>query len=58
LARLGHPIAASTVRQILYAAGVDAAPHHSGPTRREFLCILEVGAHCLLAAERTSPSTW
>jgi transposase InsO family protein len=37
LARIGHPIAASTVWQILHAAGIDPAPRHSGPTRREFL---------------------
>ncbi|WP_432049170.1 integrase core domain-containing protein, partial [Streptomyces asiaticus] len=37
LARLGHPIAASTVWQILHAAGIDPAPRHTGPTWREFL---------------------
>ncbi|USX56328.1 integrase core domain-containing protein [Lentzea sp. HUAS12] len=37
LARLGHPIAASTVWEILNAAGVDPAPCRSGPTWREFL---------------------
>ncbi|MFF1707061.1 integrase core domain-containing protein [Streptomyces sp. NPDC058252] len=37
LARLSHRIAASTVREILHAAGVDPAPRRSGPTRREFL---------------------
>jgi putative transposase len=37
LARLGHPIAASTVWEILYAAGIDPAPRRSGPTWREFL---------------------
>ncbi|WP_223839128.1 helix-turn-helix domain-containing protein [Saccharopolyspora pogona] len=37
LARLGHPIAASTVWQILHAAGIDPAPRRSGPTWREFL---------------------
>ncbi|MGI5143846.1 integrase core domain-containing protein [Streptomyces sp. CA-106110] len=36
-ARLGHPIAASTVWEILHAAGVDPAPRRSGPTWREFL---------------------
>ncbi|MCX4596344.1 integrase core domain-containing protein [Streptomyces sp. NBC_01549] len=37
LARLGHRIAASTVWEILHAAGVDPAPRRSGPTWREFL---------------------
>jgi putative transposase len=37
LARLGHPIAASTVWKILNAAGIDPAPRRSGPTWREFL---------------------
>jgi putative transposase len=37
LARLGHPIAASTVWEILHAAGVDPTPRRSGPTWREFL---------------------
>ncbi|MBV6702610.1 integrase core domain-containing protein [Kitasatospora aureofaciens] len=37
LARLGHPIAASTVWEILNAAGIDQAPRRTGPTWREFL---------------------
>jgi nicotinamidase-related amidase len=37
LARLGHPIAASTVWEILHAAGIDPAPRRSGSTWREFL---------------------
>ncbi|MFI6449314.1 integrase core domain-containing protein [Kitasatospora sp. NPDC050543] len=37
LARLGHPIAASTVWEILNAAGIDPAPRRTGPTWREFL---------------------
>ena len=36
LARLGHRIAASTVWEILHAAGIDPAPRRSGPTWREF----------------------
>jgi putative transposase len=32
LARLGHRIAASTVWQILRAAGIDPAARRSGPT--------------------------
>ncbi|MGW4080525.1 integrase core domain-containing protein [Streptomyces asiaticus] len=34
---LGHPIAASTVWEILNAAGIDPAPRRAGPTWREFL---------------------
>ena len=37
LAKLGHPIAASTVWQILQAAGIDPAPRRSGPTWKQFL---------------------
>ena len=37
LVKLGHPIAASTVWQILHAAGIDPAPRRSGPTWKQFL---------------------
>ena len=37
LVRLGHPIAASTVWQILHAAGIDPAPRRAGPTWKQFL---------------------
>jgi transposase len=37
LARLGHAIAASTVGEILHAAGIDPAPRRAGPTWRQFL---------------------
>lgn len=37
LARLGHPIAASTVWEILNAVGIDPAPRPCGPHLREFL---------------------
>jgi putative transposase len=37
VARLGHPIAPSTVWEILYAAGIDPAPRRTGPSWREFL---------------------
>ena len=37
LVRLGHPIAASTVWQILHAAGIDPAPRRTGLTWKEFL---------------------
>jgi len=35
LARFGHAIAASTVREILHAAGIDPAPRRPGPTWRQ-----------------------
>jgi putative transposase len=37
LVKLGHTIAASTVWQILHAAGIDPAPRRSGPTWKQFL---------------------
>ena len=37
LVRLGHPIAASTVWQILHGAGIGPAPRRSGPTWKQFL---------------------
>jgi len=37
LVRLGHPIAASTVWQILHDAGIDPAPRRPGPTWKQFL---------------------
>jgi putative transposase len=37
LVKLGHPIAASTVWQILHAAGIDPAPRRSGPAWKPFL---------------------
>lgn len=37
LDRLGYRIAASTVEEILTAAGIDPAPRRSGPTWRQFL---------------------
>jgi hypothetical protein len=37
LVRLGHPIAASTVWQILHAAGIDPVPRRTGPTWKQFL---------------------
>ncbi|MGW7005557.1 integrase core domain-containing protein [Streptomyces sp. NPDC054933] len=43
LARLGHPIAASTVWDILHAAGIDPAPRRAGPTWREFLSTQATG---------------
>ncbi len=37
LVRLGHPIAPSTVWQILHDAGLDPAPRRKGPTWKQFL---------------------
>ena len=37
LVRLGHPIAASTVWQILHAAGIDPISRRKGPTWKQFL---------------------
>jgi putative transposase len=37
LVKLGHPISASTVWQILHAAGIDPAPRRTGPTWKQFL---------------------
>jgi hypothetical protein len=37
LVKLGHLIAASTVWQILHAAGIDPAPRRIGPTWKQFL---------------------
>ncbi|EFE72216.1 integrase catalytic region [Streptomyces viridosporus ATCC 14672] len=37
LVRLGHSIGATTVWEILTAAGIDPAPRRGGPTWREFL---------------------
>jgi putative transposase len=48
LARLGHPIAASTVWEILHAAGIEPAPRRAGPTWREFLT---AQAHAIIACD-------
>ena len=48
LVRLGHPIAASTVWQILHDAGMDPAPRRTGPTWKQFLT---AQAHGILAAD-------
>jgi putative transposase len=37
LVRLGHPIAASAVWQILHDAGIGPAPRRTGPTWKQFL---------------------
>ena len=46
LVKLGHPIAASTVWQILHDAGIDPAPRRTGPTWKQFLT---AQAHSILA---------
>jgi putative transposase len=48
LVGLGHPIAASTVWNILKAADIDPAPRRSGPTWRQFLA---AQAHAILAVD-------
>jgi len=37
LVKLGHPIAASTVWQVLHDAGIGPAPRRTGPTWKQFL---------------------
>jgi transposase InsO family protein len=48
LARLGHAIAASTVWEILHAAGIGPAPRRAGPTWHEFLA---AQAHAIIACD-------
>ncbi|YCK35213.1 hypothetical protein ACNF49_14330 [Actinomadura sp. ATCC 39365] len=48
LARMGHPIAASTVWEILHTAGIDPAPRRAGPTWRQFLT---AQAHAIVACD-------
>jgi len=48
LIRLGHPIAASTVWQILQSAGMDPSPRRTGPTWKQFLT---AQARAILAAD-------
>ncbi|HET9971460.1 MAG TPA: hypothetical protein VFQ68_24715 [Streptosporangiaceae bacterium] len=48
LARLGNAIAASTVWEILHAAGIDPAPLRAGPTWQEFLA---AQAHAIIACD-------
>lgn len=47
-ARLGRQAAASTVWEILNAAGIDPAPRRSGPTWRQFL---SAQAHAVIACD-------
>jgi transposase InsO family protein len=47
-ARLGYTVAASTVWEILHAAGVDPAPRRAGPTWRQFLA---AHAHAIIACD-------
>jgi transposase len=48
LALLGYAIAASTVWEILHAAGIDPAPRQAGPTWRQFLT---AQAHAIIACD-------
>jgi putative transposase len=48
LTRLGYAIAASTVWEILHAAGIDPAPRRAGPTWRQFLTSQ---AHAIIACD-------
>ena len=48
LARLGYAIAASTVWEILHAAGIGPAPRRAGPAWREFLT---AQAHAIIACD-------
>ena len=48
LVKPGHPIAASTVWQILHAVGIDPAPRRTGPTWKQFLTAQALG---ILAAD-------
>ena len=54
LVKLGHPIAASTVWQILHDAGIGPAPRRAGPTWRQFLT---AQAHGILAADFVNVDT-
>ncbi|MCW2947092.1 MAG: Integrase catalytic region [Actinoallomurus sp.] len=48
LARLGYAIAASTVWEILHAAGIGPVPRRAGPTWRQFLT---AQAHAIVACD-------
>jgi putative transposase len=48
LSRLGHAIAASTVWEILHAAGIGPAPRRAGPTWRAFLA---AQSHAIIACD-------
>jgi hypothetical protein len=48
LVKLGHPIAASTVWQILHDARIDPAPRRTGPTWKQFLT---AQAHSIVALD-------
>ncbi len=48
LARLGYTIVASTVWEILHAAGIDPAPRRAGPSWRQFLT---AQAHAIIACD-------
>ena len=56
LVRLGHPIAASTVWQILHDAGIGPAPRRSGPTWKQFLTAQARGAPAAPAWPASPPT--
>ena len=45
LIRLGHPIAASTVWQLLHDAGIGPAPRRTGPTWKQFLTAVTLDSY-------------
>jgi transposase len=53
LVQLGHPIAASTIWQILHDAGIDPAPRRTGPTWKQFPTTQARG---ILAAHSFTPT--
>src|ERR1039458_1477470 len=54
LVKLGHPIAAAKVWQILHDAGIDPAPRRKGPTWKQFLTAQARG---ILAVDFVHPGT-
>jgi hypothetical protein len=55
LVKLGHPIATSTVWQILHDAGIGPAPRRSGPTWKEFLTAQARGVLAACASSTCTP---
>jgi hypothetical protein len=59
LVRLGHPIAVSTVWQILHDAAIGPAPRRTGPTWKKFLTagLLAAALRRPAATHRPAPQT-
>src|ERR1017187_4609317 len=55
LVKPGHPIVASTVWQILHAAGIGTAPRRTGPTWKQFLTARRLPARGFRRHRRGSP---